>query len=149
MANYEDEEIFPASLDEVWRLLEAHNDPLEIVKIHPLVRSQEVVLQDGGTVLADRVIDARGRRLRSRWKVTMAPPDRYRWEVVSGEGPWSAGSYLENRFEAAAGGTLVRTRAELTFSVLPFFLPQGYFARRTMNEIGRQDLAYARAHPSG
>lgn len=132
----------PAPRALVWKLLEAHRDDSKIHSIHPLVLEQTTVRRETDGPLVDRVIDVRGKRLRSRWKLSYQPPDHSRWEVLESEGPWGVGSYLENNYSKHPGGTRIVTRGELRITVLPFFLPQGFVIRRVFRDIDAQDLAY-------
>jgi hypothetical protein len=149
MVRFQDEGILPAPRAAVGKLLEAHLDDASIGKIHPLIVEQSTEQRGADATIVRRVIDARGRRLRSRWKLTCHRPDSYRWEVLDGEGPWRAGSFVENRYADDPAGTRMTTTGELHISVLPFFLPQGRVIRRVLNDIHVEDVAYlARIAPA-
>jgi polyketide cyclase/dehydrase/lipid transport protein len=141
MVVYEDDGIFAAPPDAVWALLQAHLDDGRVHSIHPLILTQRTISQSGPEVLVDRTIDVRGRSMRSTWKITYRPPDFARWDIVESEGPWASGSYLENRYSAAPGGTRIQTHGDLSISVLPFFLPQRFTIRRVFDRLEREDLA--------
>jgi Polyketide cyclase / dehydrase and lipid transport len=144
MVEYHDDGIFPFPRDQVWRLLRAHLDPVLISQIHPLVKSHEVVKEEGEVVTVRRSIDVRGKLVRSEWKITSRPPETSRWEIVTSEGPWSAGSWIENRYSDASGGTRIQTQGDVKVKVLPFFLPQGPFVRGIFRDIDEQDAAFLR-----
>jgi hypothetical protein len=144
MVVYEDESLFPAPRDAVWKLLEAHLDDQTILGIHPQIVAQRTVSREGPTIVVDRTIDVRGKRLNSRWKLTYKAPDTARWEIQTSEGPWAPGSYLETTYLEAPGGTLIRARGELKVSVLPFFIPQKGVIRGAFETIHREDLAATR-----
>jgi hypothetical protein len=142
MVELQDSFVFPAPPATLWRLLEAHLDPAQITAIHPLVRSQALARREGDAVVLRRTIDARGRRLTSEWRVTAHPPDVNRWEILTSEGPYATGSWLENRYVPVPGGTRVDTRSDLRITVLPFFLPQRPVIRRVFDSLDREDTAY-------
>lgn len=141
MVAYEDDGLFPAPPDAVWTLLNAHLVDGRIHAIHPLIVSQKTVSQSGPETVVERTIDARGKQLRSKWKITYRPPELARWEVIESEGPWANGSFLENRYSAAPGGTRIQTRGDLRISVLPFFIPQKSTIRGVMAQLDREDVA--------
>lgn len=145
--------VFPASRDEVWALLQRHRD--DIPAIHPAIQTQRILKEEGEVTLHDATVPERvvlertwrlGRRLwTSRWQYTQAPPDRFRVELVGGDEPLTVGSHWENRYEETPRGTLVSTKAEITFQDLK--VPRGLHAwavRRTMRQSDREDLAYLR-----
>ncbi|MGA8664924.1 MAG: SRPBCC family protein [Thermoplasmata archaeon] len=142
MVEYQDDGVFPAPPDQVWRLLRAHLDPARITAIHPLAKSQTVLRQDRDVTLVRRMIDVRGKLLPSEWKVTSRPPEMSRWDITASEGPWSVGSWIENHYSEALGGTRIVTRGDLKVKVLPFILPQRPFIRRIFSDIDREDVAY-------
>ena len=142
MVEYQDDGIFPASRDQVWRLLRAHLDPEGITKIHPRVKSHALVSQDGDSALVRRTIDVRGKLLPSEWRITSRPPEMSRWEIVTSEGPWTAGSWIENHYTEAPGGTRIQTRGDVKVKVLPFFLPQRPVIRRVFADVDQEDIAY-------
>ncbi len=144
---YEESDLFPFGREQLWRMLQAHLDDQQVSSIHPLILSQKVVTRDGESTTVERTIDARGRRLTSQWKLTYRPPDYSRWEVVGGEGPYAAGSSIENHYLPASGGTLIQSRMRLRVTVVPFFIPQRGLIRRVLNDIDREDRAYLSQHP--
>lgn len=147
MVHLQDSELFPASSERVWELLKAHNDPAVIRQIHPLILSQQVVSQQGEETILERVIDARGRHLTSRWKITLRPPEYGRWEILDGPGPWAPGSFVESRYRSEGTGTRIDSTAELKILVLPRIFPQGSFVRRVVADIDREDQAYLSRRP--
>jgi|HubBroStandDraft_1064217.scaffolds.fasta_scaffold13873_2 hypothetical protein len=145
MVTYENDQLFPFPRDRVWKLLNDHLDDSLLPKIHPLVKQSRTVSRDANSILFDRKIDARGKLLASQWRVTARPPDSFRWEVTSGEGPYATGSWMENTYSEEAGGTRIRSRGELKITVLPFFIPQRPVVRRVLDDIDTEDQAYLRA----
>ncbi len=153
MVAYKDEGVFPVPPDVLWNLIQSHLDDQTISRIHPLVLSQQTVSRTDSEAIVDRTIDARGKPMRSKWRVTYHRPDSYRWEVLDGEGPWAVGSYLENRYSPAPGGTLIHSRGDLKITVIPFFLPQRSIIRRVLGDLDTEDLAATKRpsdpHPVG
>ncbi len=141
MKEYHDDGIIGAPRSEVWALITSHLDDAVIHSIHPEVLEQKTESRSPPEYVVHRIIDVRGRRMPSRWKLTLRPPDFYRWEVIDGEGPWQVGTFVESNFSDVPGGTRIVTRGELFISVLPFFLPQGVMIRRILGQIEAQDEA--------
>ena len=142
MADVAFDDVFPAPLERVWRLLEDHRRDDLIPRIHPLLRRQTTLQSGEPESIVERVIDARGHLLTSRWKLTFRPPELYRWDIVSGDGPWEPGSFLESRYSETSGGTRIVSHGRLRISVLPFPLPQGWFVRRVLSDIDKEDRAH-------
>lgn len=145
MVAYRDDTVFPAPSDVLWKLLDAHMDDARIHQIHPLVLSQQTLSRSGPETILQRTIDARGKSLRSKWKVTYNRPTTARWEVLESEGPWTPGSYVENRYSLAPGGTLIQSQGELKISVLPFFLPQKMVIRSVFEKLHDEDVAASKS----
>jgi hypothetical protein len=141
MVAYEDGGVFPAPPEAVWSLLQAHLDDERIHSIHPLVQTQQTISRSESETIVERTIDARGKSMRSKWKITHRRPEVARWEIVESEGPWKAGTYLENSYSPAPGGTRIRSRGDLKISVLPFFLPQMPVIRRVLDQLDAEDIA--------
>lgn len=144
MGEYQSEQLFPYPIDRVWKLLQDHLDDSRIGRIHHLIKQQRSVSREGDSVVVERTIDARGRLLDSTWRVTSRPPDSYRWEILSGSGPYAVGSWMESSYASEAGGTRIRSRGNLKISVLPFFLPQRPVIRRVLDSIDAEDQTYLR-----
>ncbi|HXW67343.1 MAG TPA: SRPBCC family protein [Thermoplasmata archaeon] len=144
MVRYEHDEVFPFPRDRVWQLLRDHTDDTRISRIHPLIRQQRTIGQTGASTTLERSIDARGRLLSSQWRYTARPPDMLRWEIVAGTGPYALGSWMENTYSEAAGGTRIQSRGELRITVVPFFLPQGTVLKRVLETIDAEDQTYLR-----
>ena len=141
MKAYDDDGIINAPISAVWKLIDSHLDDAVIHSIHPEVLEQTTETRGTPDAFVNRIIDVRGRRMPSRWKLTLRPPDFYRWEIVGGDGPWQTGTYVENTFSEAPGGTRIVSHGQLYISVLPFFLPQGVMIRRILAQIEAQDEA--------
>jgi len=146
MVAYEDDDVIEAPRAVVWKLLEDHLNDAKIVDIHPLIQSQKTVERSGNSVVVDRVIDVRRKMKKSRWKVTYEVPDRYRWEVLESEGPWTVGSYLDITYTDAGKATRVHARGDLTIIGLPFFLSQARTIRSVMNDIHTEDVWFLRRY---
>jgi hypothetical protein len=142
MVEYEESDLFPFPRDRLWKLLQAHNDPATIGRIHPLIQRQSIVAQNGDETTLRRSIAIRGKSLTSDWRITFRPPDLSKYEILSSEGPWSEGSSVENHYSDNPVGTMIRSRIKLHIKVLPFFLPQKAMARRILNNIDREDRAF-------
>jgi hypothetical protein len=141
---YENDQLFPFPLERVWKLLNDHLDDALITTIHPLVKQSRTVSRDANSVVFDRRIDARGKVLASQWRVTARPPETFRWDIVTSEGPYSAGSWMENTYSEEGGATRIRSRGELKISILPFFVPQRPVLRRVLDDIDAEDQARLR-----
>ncbi len=148
MIEYKEDSVIPIPRTALWKLLESHREDGTIHRIHPLVLSQKTESRSKGETIVQRTIDARGRQLVSRWRLIEQPPDLFRWEILDGPGPWAPGSFVENRYTEAPGGTLVSSRGELKITVLPFFLPQKGTIRRVLGRTEVEDLGFVRASPS-
>ena len=146
MVTYEDDDLFPAPREVLWRLLEDHLDDKKIVDIHPLIQSQNTVSRSSDGVVVDRVIDVRRKLKKSRWKIAFSPPERARWEVLESEGPWTVGNYLELTYAEEGKSTRVHARGDLTVMDLPFFLSQARTVRRVFTDIHTEDVWYLRRY---
>lgn len=144
MVSYESDQLFPFPRERVWKLLNDHLDDAMITKIHPLVQQSRTISRDSNSVVFERMIDARGKILSSQWKITSRPPDTYRWDIVTSNGPYTAGSWMQSTYTEEAGSTRIRSRGELKISVLPFFFPQRPILRRVLDDIDAEDQAYLR-----
>jgi hypothetical protein len=145
MVDYQYEQLFPFSRDRVWKLLQDHLDDSLIMRVHPLVKHQRTISKGGDTTVVDRTIEARGKLLTSQWRVTTRPPDSFRWEVLTSNGPYAAGSWMENTYTQEGANTRIQSQGSLTISVLPFFLPQRTFIRRVLDSIDAEDQSYLRS----
>ena len=98
MVSYESDQLFPFPRERVWKLLNDHLDDAMITKIHPLVQQSRTISRDSNSVVFERMIDARGKILSSQWKITSRPPDTYRWDIVTSNGPYTAGSWMQSTY---------------------------------------------------
>ena len=146
MVTYDDEDFIEAPRAVVWKLLTDHLNEVKIVDIHPLIQSQKVVSQSENEVVLDRVIGVNRKPKKSRWKITFHPPDRYRWDILESEGPWTPGSYLELTFSDEGKRTRLHARGELTIMNLPFFLSQARTVRKVMGDIHTEDVWFLRRY---
>jgi hypothetical protein len=144
MVDYQSDELFPFPRERVWKLLHDHTDDSLIGRIHPLIRQQRTVSRSDDSAVVDRSIEARGRLLTSQWKYTFRRPDRLKWEITGGTGPYAPGSWLENTYIEDAGGTRIRSRGQFRITVVPFFIPQRTVVTRVLDTIDAEDQDYLR-----
>ncbi len=142
MVDYASDEVMPFPRERIWQLLDDHLDEEKVARIHPRITRQSTVSRDASSIVLARSIDARGRLLRSRWRITARPPDTYRWEILEGEGPYATGSWMESSYTEEARGTRVRSEGRLRLTVVPFLLPQGPVIRRVLDSIDAEDRRY-------
>lgn len=147
MAHYSDEGGIQISRAKLWEFLGLHSDPATITAIHPEVLRQRVVSSSPSEIVLERTLEIpRNRTMDSTWKVSLNPPEMFRWEIIGGEGPMEIGSWVENHYtDAPEGSTWVKTEAEIRVQKIPGFL-QKTAMRRVLNSIDAQDVAYLRAH---
>jgi hypothetical protein len=129
------EGIFPASREQLWRVLKLHTEDDQIGKIHPNLLSQRQVSSDGKRLL--------GKTYTFTMAVDMTPPDFYRWEIVSSDGLLGQGSFVENRYSEAGEGTKVSSTIDMTLKGVPGFL-QSWMIKRNLNQVDDEDLKYLR-----
>lgn len=146
--------IFPASIDQVWRVLHRHRDAASA--IHPDILSQRIIHEEGeiayqgltfnSTIVFEREWRLGGRRWTSTWQYTQSPPERFRIDLLGGDEPFAVGSHWENAYREVPQGTFVSTEGDIVFQDLkvPRFL-QGWAIRRSMSQADREDLAYLKA----
>jgi hypothetical protein len=142
VVEYRDVSIFPFPRERVWELWEAHWDDARISQIHPLVRSQRTLSRSSNEILVERTIDARGKLLKSQWKYTVRAPDFVRYDIVSGDGPYAPGAFVETQYSEVPGGTQLQTHAQGRITVLPFFLPQKLFFQKVLADVDKEDEAF-------
>jgi hypothetical protein len=144
VARYAEQGVIPIPPDQLWRFLELHARDDVISSIHPDVLSQQTIDRQGDAALVERTLRFRGKPRPTRWRISWAPPERSRWEIIDApEGPMAKGSWVENRYSEVPTGTLVVTEADITVVGFPRFL-QSRLARTVLNRIDAQDLAYLR-----
>jgi hypothetical protein len=141
VAEYVDEGAFPLSREQLWAFLDQHWDPAVIGQIHPDIVAQKVLNQRENGAALERTIRYRGKDLRSVWTVTWRRPDFIRWEIGESAGPMASGSYLENAYSDAPGGTYVRSHGEITVTGLPKFLMRR-IVRTAMGTIDNEDREF-------
>jgi hypothetical protein len=146
MVRYTDESTVPVARDRIWRLLELHAQDDQITRVHPEVVSQQTLSQAPGEYTAKRSVKILRKLATATWKVTSAPPDRYRWEVLDGNGPWTAGSYLSIQYADVPGGTRLTTEGDLTVVGIPGFL-QNRIVRLVLGRIDNEDAAFLAKSP--
>ncbi len=136
--------VFPASRDKLWRIFELHlNDTIKA--IHPNVLSQRIVSEHNSEIVFERIIRSVGRTQRSEWKYKLEPPDKLRWEIIAGEGPFAKGSYIENTYKDIPEGTQITTDGEIILKGVPRFL-QRWVLAWIFGRIDNEDLTYLRKH---
>ena len=146
MVRYTDDSIVPIPRDRLRRLLDLHAGDDQIPKIHPEVVSQQTVAQASGEFTARRGVRMLRKVVTATWRVSFAPGERYRWEVLDGNGPWTPGSYVETVYSDVPEGTRLRTEGELTIAGFPGFL-QNRLVRLVLGRIDREDLGYLAKNP--
>jgi hypothetical protein len=144
MATYDDKGVFPLAREELWKFLDEHLEDAQVTRIHPDIVGQRTVRREGELTVVERSIRFRRDLLRSTWKITYHRPTFARWEIESGDGPMAPGSFLENRYSDAVGGTMVESHGEITVVRFPRFL-QRRIARSALGRIDAQDRAFLAA----
>ena len=144
------EDVFPLSLEGLWELLHAHMDEGGLHEIHPSVLRGRLV-REGGTVeymgrtfprekVVERAYRIGGRSVTTTWNYRIEPPDRYGYDVTF---PNGSTIRFDNRYASAAGGTLVKTTAEISLKRIPPFVAC-WVVRRSLDRSDREDLAYSK-----
>jgi len=146
MVEYADEDVIEAPRAILWKLLADHLDDSKLPTIHPLVRSQTTVERSENEAVVDRVIEVLRKPKKSRWRITMRPPDLYRWEILDSDGPWTTGDHLEITYSEVPQGTRAVARGSLTVQKLPFFLSQARTIRRALEDIRTEDVWFLRRY---
>ncbi|MCI4335668.1 MAG: hypothetical protein L3K17_00510 [Thermoplasmata archaeon] len=146
MVQYAEQDIVPLDRARLWKFLDLHLDNSVIVQIHPDIVGQTLLSSRGNETTVERQIRFLGSTRRSVWKLTYDRPDRARWEIIESKGPMAQGSYLENTYSDDPGGTLIQSEGDIRVTTLPGFMQRGV-VNGAMNSIGKQDLAYLKAHP--
>ncbi|MGA8303815.1 MAG: hypothetical protein WA691_09975 [Thermoplasmata archaeon] len=144
MAEYLEETDFPFPIDRVWKLLEAHLDDATLPQIHPKIKAQKTLHRSPNEALVQRTIEARGKLLTSEWRIGFRPPEFLRYDIVSGDGPYATGSFVEIHYSEGPGRTHFRTHVKGRITVVPFFLPQATVLKRVLADIDAEDEAYLR-----
>lgn len=133
--------VFPASRDELWRVLKMHVEDDVIGRIHPRILSQQRLSMDGNRWVLQRRVRSFGKTFGLKMRVEMAPPEMYRWEIIESDGGVAPGSYVENRYGEADGGTTVSTTGEMTLQGVPGFL-QTWIVGGRLDRADKEDLSY-------
>jgi hypothetical protein len=137
------EGVFPASREQLWRVLKLHVVDDQIGKIHSNLLSQRQVRREGNRWVLERKMRLLGRNYTFTMAVDMAPPDLYRWEIVASDGLLGVGSYVENRYIDAGEGTKVSTTVDMMLKGVPGFL-QSWMIKRNLSQADDEDLKYLR-----
>jgi hypothetical protein len=137
------EGVFPASREQLWRVLKLHTEDEQIGRIHPNLLSQRQVSREGNRWVLERKMRLLGRIYTFTMVVDMTPPDLYSWEIVASDGLLSPGSYVENRYSDAGGATKVSTTVDMTLKGVPGFL-QSWMIERNLSKTDDEDLKYLR-----
>ncbi len=135
------ESVFPASREELWRVLKLHVEDDVIGSIHPRILSQQQISKDGDRWILQRKVRSLGRTFGLKMRVEMAPPEMYRWEVIESDGGVIPGSFVENRYAEAGERTTVSTTGEMTLKGVPGFL-QKWIVDRRLDGADREDFSY-------
>jgi len=141
MAQFTMESVFPASREQLWKVLNLHVEDDRIVKIHPNFLSQRQVSREGNRWVLERKIRLLGKNHTFTMAIDMAPPDLCRWEIVASDGLLTPGSFVENRYTEASEGTKVNTTVQITLKGVPSFL-QSWMIKRNLSQADDEDLEY-------
>jgi hypothetical protein len=155
MRALEMESVFPLPLGALWELLHAHVDEVQLREIHPWMISGRTIRESDPVEfqglwfprakVAERMIRIGGRPTKSTWTYRIEPPNLYAYEMALGNG---STLQFENVYSSIAGGTLVKTKGEISLKGVPSFLA-AWLVKRSFNRSDREDLAYAaRMHSS-
>jgi hypothetical protein len=137
------ESLFPAPREQLWRVLKLHAEDDQVGKIHPSFLYQHQLSREGNRWILERKIRLLGKNYTFTMAVDMAPPDLYRWEIVTSDGLLGSGSYVENRYTEAGEGTKVNTTVQMTLKGVPSFL-QSWMIKRNLTRADDEDLEYLR-----
>ncbi|MCI4328235.1 MAG: hypothetical protein L3J86_01510 [Thermoplasmata archaeon] len=146
MSEFHDEGIFPLAGDELWKFLDSHTDPAVIGRIHSNILAQRVLSHEGNVTMVERTIKFGRKNVRSVWKITSTPPVSVRWDIVEGDGPMAVGSWLENHYSTAPGGTRIESSGDIRIVGFPRFLMK-FLVGRVLAGIDRQDHAFLGRKP--
>jgi hypothetical protein len=143
MPSYADQGLISVPRDRIWQLLRLHEDDSQISRVHPDILSQKTLSRSGTEIIVERTLKTPGGAKLSTWKLTGAPPDSYRFEIIGGEGPFAHGSFMQNRYTESGPGTLVVSEGEFTLLGVPRigFL-QKRIVRRVFDKIDMEDQKY-------
>ncbi|MCI4323873.1 MAG: hypothetical protein L3K03_07660 [Thermoplasmata archaeon] len=150
MPTYSDQGLISVPKDRLWQLLRLHEDDAQISRVHPDILAQKTLSRSGNEVVVERTLKTPGGPKLSTWKLTSAPPDSYRFEIVGGEGPFTQGSFMQNRYTETAQGTQVVSHGEFTLLGVPRigFL-QKRIVRRVFDKIDMEDQKYLQSWNPG
>jgi hypothetical protein len=137
------ESVFPASRENLWRVLKLHVEDDVIGRIHPRILSQQQISKDRNLWVLQRKAHSFGRSFGLKMRVEMAPPEMYRWEIIASDGGVAPGSYVENKYSEAGEGTIVSTKVEMTLKGVPGLL-QKWIIDRGLSGADQEDLQYLR-----
>jgi len=135
------ESIFPTPREQLWRVLELHVEGDQIRRIHPNILSQRLVSREGNRWVLERKMRLLGKNYTFTMAVEMAPPEMYRWEIVSSDGLLVPGSYVESRYTEGGEGTKVTTAVQMNLKGVPGFL-QSWIIKRNLSQADDEDLRY-------
>lgn len=133
----------PVPLPVLWKGLELHLDETLAHEIHPAVVSQVTREKKDSTVVFERQVRYYGRVSKMVWRVHLAPPERFEWEILESGSPIGSGTRVSNRYASADHGTTIRTEADFVLNEIPP-LVHGVVARFILHSADREDLAFLR-----
>src|SRR5580700_7812947 len=119
MATYADQGLIAVPKDRLWQLIRLHEDDSQVTRIHPDILSQNTLSRSGNEVVVERKLKTPGGSKSSTWRLTSQPPDGYRFEILGGEGPFTEGSFMQNRYTEVPQGTQVDSHGEFTLLGVP------------------------------
>jgi len=144
MARFTMQSVFPAPMEQLWKVLKLHVEDDQIGRIHPnWVLSQRQVSMEGNRWVMERKLRLLGKNYSTTMAVEMASPEMFRWEVVAADGLLVPESYVENRYTEAGEGTKVSTTVDMRLKDVPGFL-QGWMLKRFLSQGDDEDLKYLR-----
>jgi hypothetical protein len=145
------EGMIPIPRDRLWKVLARHLDDESIVKIHPSILSQVTIDREGTRSYQDltlseittveRDMRTAGRNWKCTWRISVSPPEKYRFEVLASSGVLAPGSYISNTYSEASQGTRIVTVGEMHPLGVPRFL-QGWLVKRRLNKADNEDIEY-------
>jgi len=144
MARFTMQSVFPAPLEQLWKVLKLHVEDDQIRRIHPnWVLSQRLVSMEGNRWVLERKLRLLGKNYTTTMAVEMASPATFRWEIVAADRLLIPRSYVENRYTEAGVRTKVSTTVDMSLKSVPGFL-QSWILKRFLSQADDQDLEYLR-----
>ncbi|MGA7924205.1 MAG: hypothetical protein WCA77_09535 [Thermoplasmata archaeon] len=137
---------FPAPRRIVWQLIDDHLNDTKVLSIHPLIQSQKTVARDNQGAVVERAMIVGKMVQQSRWRFTLAPPERFGWEILESKGPWAPGSHLELEYATAMSGTNIRTTGDLTILATSRFTSERHAVEHALEDLHTEDEFFIRRY---